>query len=182
MMRLMVSLFLAYFMVTSGIAQNSTYTPPDSARIIQVARQIMTKVRYAALITVDSACYPQARIVDAFAPDSEMVVWVATNPKTRKVVQIRQNPRVTLFYWDPQGVSYVTFIGLATFVTDPTEKQRHWKEDWANFYQDRWRGEDYLLIRIQPVRIEVVSYQFGILNDPIHWRPPAVEFPLPPQK
>ncbi len=156
--------------------QNEQYVPPDRTTLLQAARHIMEKVRYCAFITVDSSETPRARIVDAFAPDSQMVVWVATNPRTRKVKQIQRNPRVTLFYWDPDGISYVAYTGTATLVSDPREKARHWKEAWKNFYQDRWRGEDYVLIRIQPTRIEVVSYEFGILNEPTSWRPPAVEF------
>jgi len=172
-----IPLFTGVFiglLVLTAVAQ--TYEPPDSAKIIEAARTIMTRVRYAAFITNGTDGFPQARIVDPFAPDSQMIVWVATNPLTRKVVQIRRNPKVTLFYWDPKGVSYVTLIGVAELVNDPELKSQHWKEDWVNFYKDRWRGDDYVLIRIRPVRLEVVSYEFGILNAPRNWRPPAIQF------
>ncbi len=172
-----ISVFAVIFIcvwILNGVTQ--TVVPPDSAKIIEAARSIMTRVRYAAFITNGTDGFPQARIVDPFAPDSQMTVWVATNPLTRKVEQIRRNPKVTLFYWDPNGVSYVTLIGVAELVTDPELKARHWKEDWVNFYKDRWRGDDYVLIRIRPVRLEVVSYEFGILNAPKNWRPPAIQF------
>ncbi len=170
-----VRLFVIFFWVFTSVQAQSIQSA-DSLKIITAARQIMQTVRYCAFITVDSNGVPQARIVDAFAPDSQMVVWVATNPRTRKVEQIRRNPHVTLFYWDPEGVSYVTLIGRATLVTDPAIKAQHWKEDWKDFYSDRWRGDDYLLIRIEPLRLEVVSYEFGILNEPQNWRPPIIYF------
>ncbi len=173
-----LGMYIGWLLLGVGVSlvNSQTYTPPDSLKLVTVAKQIMKKVRYCALITVDSLGIPQARIVDAFPPDSQLVVWIATNPRTRKVAQIQKNPEVTLFYWDPQGVSYVTLIGKATLVADPQQKARFWKEDWKNFYSDRWSGDDYLLIRIIPLRVEVVSYEFGILNRPQDWLPPFVVF------
>ncbi len=40
-----------------------------------------------------------------------MVVWLATNPRTRKVAEIRRNPRVTLYYFDREAQAYVTIFG-----------------------------------------------------------------------
>ena len=106
-----------------------------------------------------------------------MTVWIATNPVTRKVEQIKKDPRVTLFYFDPSGPGYVTLLARAEVVTDPAEKAKRWKEDWAEFYKDKYRGGDYVLIRCRPIRLELVSYAHDILNDPDTWRPVAIEFP-----
>jgi len=84
---------------------------------------------------------------------------------------VKKDPRVTLYYYEPAGPGYVTLQGRAAVVTDPAEKAKRWKEDWAAFYKDRNRGEDYVLIRVAPVRLEIVSYGHGLLNDPASWRP-----------
>jgi general stress protein 26 len=145
--------------------------------VIDAARELMTKARYCALVTIGPDGSPQARAIDAFAPEQDLTVWMATNPITRKVKDITRNPTVTLYYFGGAESGYVTLLGRAEIVDDPSEKAKHWKEDWARFYSDKNRGADYVLIRIRPRRLEIVSYPHRLLNDPKTWRPIAIEFP-----
>ena len=149
---------------------------PGRERLIEVAREIMEGAGLCSLVTLDADGHPQARIMDAFAPDEEMVVWMGTNRRSRKVEQIRSDPRVTLFYFDAGSMSYVTVLGTAELVDDPEEKSRRWKEGWEEHYPgDR---ENYLLIRVVPTRVEVVSSANDVVGDPVTWTPRAFEFPL----
>lgn len=149
----------------------------ERAKVLGAAREIMQKARYCALVTLGPDGHPQARVVDAFAPEEDFTVWIGTNPVTRKVQEIKADKRVTLLYYDPSGPGYVTVLARAEVVTDPAEKARHWKEEWATFYSDKNRGPDFVLIRCRPIRLEVVSYGHGILNDPTTWRPATIAFP-----
>ena len=147
----------------------------DPGRLRSVARELMIAARYAALITVDSTGAAQARTMDPFAPDEAMVVWFATNPRTRKVAEITRDPRVTLYYFSTQHGGYVTLRGRARLVNDPVEKERRWKAEWAAFYPDRER--DYLLVVVTPERLEIVSPGQGIVGDSLTWRPPTYVVP-----
>lgn len=142
--------------------------------LLAAARQVIAGARYAALISNDSTGFPQARTVDAIAPDSLFVVWIGTNPRTRKVGEIRRDPRVTLYWFDAGRGAYVTLRGHARLVSDPSAKQQHWKPEWQAFYPDR--AKDFLLIEVRPERLEIVSPGQGIVGDAVAWRPPAVSF------
>jgi general stress protein 26 len=150
-------------------------TPARRDSIVQVARSLIEGAHYAALITTAPDGSLQARTVDPFAPDSAFVVWIGTNPRTRKVAEIRRDPRVTLYWFDPKALGYVTLHGRARLVNDSAEKARRFKPAWAAFYPDRAR--DYLLIEVQPERMEVVSPAHGITGDSMTWRPPTVILP-----
>jgi general stress protein 26 len=50
------------------------------------------------LRTQDEEGRSQARTVNRFPPEEDMTVWIATSTLTRKVQQIRRDPRVTLYY------------------------------------------------------------------------------------
>jgi general stress protein 26 len=147
---------------------------PARAEIVTAAREIMKAARYAALVTNGRDGQPQARVVDPFEPDSNLNILIATNALTRKVGEIEADARVTLLYFNA-GQEYVTVLGTAQLISDPAEKSKHWKEDWTPFYKDGPRGEDYLLIRVRPERLEVVSPERGILNDATTWRPATVD-------
>jgi general stress protein 26 len=154
-------------------AQEETKWSRDE--LISTAREIMNTARYCALITTNAMGQGvDARTMDAFAPDEKMIVWLATNPRSRKVGEIRRHPRVTLYYFDRENQAYVTIHGSARLVNERAEKARHWKEDWKTFYPNR--DKDYLLIKVVPTRLEVVDTRKGIVGDAKSWRPPTVWF------
>jgi PPOX class probable F420-dependent enzyme len=157
-------------------AQSAANPPPDRAAVVKVATGIMQRARFCTLVTIGADGHPQARIMDAFPPDEGMAVWMATTPVSRKVAEIRKDPRVTLSYFDAKTMGYVTLLGRAALVTDPAEKAKRWTDDWAKIYKDRNRGDDYLLIKVTPIRLEVSAESEGVKNDPKTWRAVVVEF------
>ena len=178
-----MKLFTAVALVASGVgatpagAQASRRAAPDRTEIIAAAKEVMKAARYATLVTIGELSRPQARIVDPATPEQDLTIWIATNPLTRKVTEIRNDGRVTLLYFNATGGEYVTVLGMAALVSDSSTKIRHWKADWAPFYKSGPRGADYLLIRVKPTRLEVVSPARKIVGDPKTWRPVIVDLP-----
>ncbi|TFG64223.1 MAG: hypothetical protein E4H28_05445 [Gemmatimonadales bacterium] len=159
---------LGFTIPTGLIAQ---VVSPDS--LVLIAREIIEAANYVGLITLDADGHPQARVMDPFPPEPNMTVWLATNPRSRKVEQIEADNRVTLYYFDPAGLSTVTLMGTARLVDDSAEKAQRWKPGWEVFYPDR--GSSYLLIEIRPIRMEVVSVKYGLMGDPATWTPPGMD-------
>lgn len=162
----------SFAQVAQGVAP-----PPPPAQVIAAAKEIMHAARYCTLVTIGVGGQPQARIVDAFQPDSDLTIWIATKPLSRKVNEIRLDPRVTLVYFSAPTFEYVTVIGTAVLDTDPVRKAAHWKTEWAGMYKDQNRGDDYVLLRVRPSRLEVVSPGRGMANDPATWLPVILELP-----
>ena len=145
----------------------------QDAKILELARTTIAEVRYATLATVDADGQPRTRVVDPFLPDNDFVIYVATNPKTRKVAQIKQHAKVTLFYFDPDGRNYVSVMGQATLVDDEQQKLAMRREaDSDRIYPDF--PADYLLIRIEPIWIEGLLP--GYRGDRETWMPARVDF------
>jgi general stress protein 26 len=174
--------------VNTGLAHGFLYRPlpewvepvvqlakTDPAKLLAVAREMMTSIRYCAAITVDAEGRPQARTIDPFPPDESMTVWFATNAKSRKVEQLRRDPRITLQYFDPTrpDLGYVTLLGRARLVDDADAKRKWWKPEWEPVWPDR--EKNHLPVQVVPERIEVVSPRNGIEGDAVHWTPPAVD-------
>lgn len=111
-------------------------------------------------------------------PARDWSIWMGTNRNTLKVREIERDPHVTLYYFSPELVGYVSLSGSALLVDDPAEKSKRWKEEWEGLYRDR--EADYLLIQVTPDRLEVVDYARGIGGNPETWDPPSVVFPAPP--
>jgi general stress protein 26 len=168
-------IFLFLLLIPSkNFSQNIVRKDSSDIKLIDVAREIMTSAGTCALITIDEEGRPRVRVMDPFLPESDLTVWFGTNPKSRKVAQIKKDSKVTLYYLDKDASGYVMIHGTAQLVNDQKEKDKHWKEEWEAFYANK--NEDYLLIKVSPEWMEVISYKHGILGDPITWKPPVVLF------
>ena len=138
------------------------------------AQEIMLASKSCALITQDENGISRVRTMDPFTPEADFVVWFGTNSNSSKVEHIKNNPNVTLYYLNPDNTGYVTIQGTAEVVNDPQEKESRWKEEWKNFYPNRPEG--YLLIKVSPKWMEVVSEKHGIIGDSISWKAQRVTF------
>ena len=157
-----------------GFSQNSENSDSVNNKLINAAREIMSSAETCALITLDHEGRPRVRAMDPFLPESDFTVWFGTNIKSRKVEQIKKDPRVTLYYLEKDGSGYVMVHGIAQIVNNQKEKDKRWKVEWEAFYPNK--SEDYLLIKVSPEWMEVISYARGVAGDPITWEAPRVIF------
>lgn len=158
----------------AGRSQELRQADSTDTRLMLAAKEIMISAQSCALITLDQEGRPRARAMDPFIPDNDFIIWLGTKSNSRKVRQIKNDPRVTLYYIENESASYVMIYGTAHLVDDKNEKEKRWKSEWEAFYPDN--RKDYLLIKIIPDWLEVVSYTHGIISDPENWEPQKVIF------
>ena len=172
-MRLCLYLFLSIlptFLSADICTPNST----ENKKQVQLneMRDIMLKVPYPSLITIDEEGRARARTMHAFEPDETMTIWLATRPQSRKIEQIRNNPNATLYYFNPEDHTYVTLVGTAEPVDDlAIKKLKRRKEDTPQLYPNF--PEDYTLIKVTPQFIE--GFIPNALEDSRTWKPVRIE-------
>lgn len=156
-------------------AQDKAPAPPDPAKVVVAAREIMAAQTYCGLITLDETGRPQIRTMNPFPPDEAMVVWMATNINTRKVAEIRKDPRVSLYYSDhAKAIGYVAITGTAVLVDDMKEVLKRKRAYWDNAFPGL---KDIVLIKVVPERIDVVNYKQGLNGAQGTWRAPSIAVP-----
>ena len=172
----LIFVFIFLFCLPGGntYAQESKLSNPERDTLLSVARQYIKDARFCALVTIDSTGYPHARTMDPFQPDNKWIIWLATNPKSRKVNEIKNNQKVTLYYTGNKGEGYISIIGTARIVNEQSIKDSLWKDEWSKFYKDR--KENYLLIKVTPKKLEVLDYKHGIFGNKETWETPSVTF------
>jgi general stress protein 26 len=140
---------------------------------LEAAREIMN-AGTCTLVTVTDNAMPYARVMDPLDPDENFEVWLATNPRSRKIEHLNANPNVVLHYIDQVDNGYVSLYGKAELVRDSIAIKEHWKPEWSQFYPNR--NSDCVLIKIKPTRLEVINYMAGITGDPLTWQPTVITF------
>lgn len=141
--------------------------------ILVAAREIISQTTYCALATIDENGQPQVRTMNPFPPNAELITWFATSRDSRKVKEIRNNPKVCVYYADHMNAKgYVSITGKAEVIDD--------KELLIKMKREYWNGmanwqEIFVLIRIVPETIEVINYKHGLNNDPQTFRAPSIK-------
>lgn len=142
-------------------------------QIILAAREIIQETTYCGLATVDSSGQPQLRTMNPFPLNDEFIIWFATARTSRKVKEIKNNPKVSVYFADHiNAKGYVNISGIAEVIDD--------KELLLNMKRDYWNGipnwqEIFVLIKIVPRSLEVINYKQGLVNDPGSFKAPSIE-------
>lgn len=158
----------------NSFSQEPAHKDFSEEALTTAARDIIEGAGTCALITLDTNGLPSVRVMDPFLPESDFTIWFGTNPKSRKVNEINNNPKVTLYYLEKNSAGYVVIHGTATLVNDQSEKDKWWKTEWDAFYPNN--TDAYQLIKVSPQRMEVISYTHNIIGDPTTWEVPVVIF------
>ena len=125
----------------------------DKQKIVEIMKKASN---FSFFATCDSG-QPRVRPISSMVED-DMSVWIATSAASRKVEQIKTNPRVSLaFVEQPQGEKAATIIGEAEIVKDMEQKKRVWglaAYDPSQFWPDGPESEDYCVLKINVKKIE----------------------------
>lgn len=134
--------------------------------LLKVIRQAIQSTQYAFLMTADDTGLINVRLMQPFPPDDDLTLWFGTSPRSRKAENIRRDPRVTVAYQDSAGAAYITLQGQAYLVDDLELRRAHWFTEWKLFWPDGPEGDDYVLIRFRPERIELMHFGQNITPAP----------------
>jgi general stress protein 26 len=127
--------------------------PSDKQKIVD----IMKRTNLFAFLATGDGDQPRVRPVTPIVED-DMSIWVATSAESRKVKQVRQNPKISLaFVQHPDGEKAATVIGEAEIVADIKQKKRIWElapYDLSQYFPNGPESEDYCLLKISVGTIE----------------------------
>lgn len=173
MLGLCCLLFALITVLRPTLAQDKQPPVPDRARLIAAAREIMQAQTYCALITIDQAGRPQVRTMNPFPPEEGMTVWFATNTNSRKVQEIRKDPRVCLYYADhSKATGYVALTGKAFLIDDMQEILKRKRAYWDTSFPGL---KNLVLIKVVPEQLDVLNYKQGALGNSVTWRTPSIQ-------
>ncbi|WP_250124309.1 pyridoxamine 5'-phosphate oxidase family protein [Chroococcidiopsis sp. CCMEE 29] len=142
--------------------------------LLEIARDTIEGVEYCFLITLNKSGQANARLVQHFKPEAELTIWIGTSSKSRKVREILYQCHTTLTFQDDRDYSYVTLLGSASVETDLNQRQRYWHDDSIAYFPAGPGGNDYVLIKFVPSRIELMNFTRGVTPEPFGLRPAAL--------
>jgi len=125
----------------------------DKEKIVAIMKETCL---FAYLATCDGD-QPRVRPVSPIIED-DMSVWVSTFASSRKINQIKQNPKICLaFVQQPSGEKAAILIGEAEVIPDLEQKKRVWNLatfDLSQHFPQGPESEEFCLLKINIRKIE----------------------------
>ncbi len=78
--------------------------------------------------------------------------WLGTNTSSRKVGDIRKDPRICLYYTDTAAFEGLGLQGTVEEVFDQDVRTAIWDDAWEMYYPGGREGGDFTLLRFKPER------------------------------
>ena len=145
---------------------------------IHVAEVMCSKAKYCFLISNSGNYHHQsendrrgwcsARLVEpVFRQEgSNFTIGIGALPDSKKVDEIWDNPKVTLAFENSREDANLVIYGEAFVETDPEIKKRYWRKVWKMFFPDGSESENYVVLRIEPSRMEILNFKRNITPEP----------------
>lgn len=139
---------------------------------------IIKKSEAAYLSTMNSEGYPEIRaLLNLANPDKykklvgkalvedgeQLVIYFTTNTSSRKVTQIHENPKVSLYFCEPAKFQGACATGTIEEVTDMDLKADFWQTGWRMYYPKGKTDPDYALLKFTSKSIHC-WYDLGVHN------------------
>jgi general stress protein 26 len=125
----------------------------DEQKIVSIMKD---NFLHASLATCEGD-QPRVRTVSPIVED-DMSMWVTTRSTSRKVKQLRENPKICLaFVEPPDGDKAATVIGEVQIIPDIEKKRRVWNLapfDLYEHFPDGPDSSDFCVLKIVIKRIE----------------------------
>ena len=130
----------------------------------KLSLELMESSKAAYLTTIDFQGYPITRAMfnlknkEQFPEFSELFkkldnvfeIYISTNTSSSKIEHIKKNPKISIYYCDPDNFKGVMFNGDAEVIEDMKIKKKVWLDWWTKYYREGLEDPDYSLLRLRP--------------------------------
>ena len=130
----------------------------------QISLELIESSKAVYLTTIDSEGYPITRAMfnlrnkeqfpefsEFFAnQDNDFVIYISTNTSSSKIEHIKKNPKIAVYYCDPEDFKGVMFGGEAEIIDDFELKKTIWLDWWTRYYPEGLEDPDYSLFKLNP--------------------------------
>jgi general stress protein 26 len=139
--------------------------------VLEVSRAMLRRTTYCFLISHGFDGWCSTRLVQPILDENEeFVLWFGTNPLLRKVREIESNSRVTVAIQDDEEHANLVLYGTATVERNVSIREKRWMASWRPFFPGGPASKEYVALRFETERLEVLNFKRNIAPTPFGLR------------
>ncbi|NDJ53274.1 MAG: pyridoxamine 5'-phosphate oxidase family protein [Chloroflexi bacterium] len=140
---------------------------------LNAAQTTIKEVDHCMLVTYGSDGLLHSRLMQPYDTEESLDIWFGTRPDSRKVEEIQADNRALVMFYNLKEAAYVSMNGTIEMVDDPELKKQYWHEAWEDYFERGPEGDDYMLLKFVPNRIEQMNFAQKVAPEP-YGRVPAI--------
>ena len=113
---------------------------------IQKGLELVDRSTIAMLGTNDDEGHPEIRAMIKAETEGLKRVWFSTNTSSKKIAQLKKNPKACVYFVDFDKYMGLTLVGSVKILQDPKSKQRIWLEGNEKYYPLGVTDPDYSVL------------------------------------
>jgi Uncharacterized stress protein (general stress protein 26) len=129
---------------------------------IEDVTSIIEKSNGVVLTTINEKGFPESRALFNLAYKKQfpklagralelegdrITLYLSTNTSSRKVSQVRENQKTSLYFCLPDKITGAGLCGYMTEITDPAFKESFWQRGWEIYYHEGPADPDFALLK-----------------------------------
>jgi len=140
----------------------------DKSAVISAAQELAQAGRSFVLATVDQEGAPQVRWMGALFTEEPFTIYLAAGAESRKMAQIRGNPKSQLMFQAEDFSKVATLSGTSTVVSDAAVKEKVFAGiPAAGQYFSGPDDPNFGVIKFQARKIEMLGLSEGMSTDSV---------------
>lgn len=140
--------------------------------VLEVIRAMLRRAPYCFFISHGLDGWCTARLAQPMLDENEeFVLWFGTNPLLRKVREIEADSRVTVGIEDNEEHANLVLYGTATVEREASIRERRWMASWQRFFPGGPTSNEYVALRFEAERLEILNFKRNITPKPFGLRP-----------
>ncbi|HDZ17030.1 hypothetical protein LCGC14_1122200 [marine sediment metagenome] len=153
----------------------------DEKEVKREGIELMETSKAAYLTTIDAEGYPITRamfnlrnkeqfpeFINFFLKEeNEFAVYIGTNTSSSKYLHVKKNPKIAVYFCDPDEFKGIMFGGEVDIVENLELKRKIWLGWWTIYYSKGIEDPDYTLLRLAPKnarfyhRLQQINFELG---------------------
>ena len=136
----------------------------DEKEAKQVSMELMKTAEAACLSTIDDNGFPQTRVMGNLRNteqypgltklfselNDDFLTYLTTSKSSAKMQQIRDNPKVSLYFCNCAEFHTLLLVGCAEEVTDQEFKKQLWQDGWEMYWPGGPNSDEYVVLKLLP--------------------------------
>ena len=128
---------------------------------LKKALELVASCSIAMLGSNSASGYPNIKAMLKMETEGIKTVWFSTNTSSKKVSQLKENPRACVYFHNEQNFKGLLLVGEVEILTDIESRRRLWKNGCEIYYPLGVTDPDYTVLRFTA---QWANYYEGLNN------------------
>ena len=133
----------------------------DQTSVLAESLALVERSPVAMLGSVDANGWPNIKAMLNMEHEGLKTIWFGTNTSSRRVGQLRQNPKACVYYVDQEQFKGLMLVGMVEILQDAASRRRRWRPGFEKYDPLGVDDPDYSVLRFTA---EWGNFYHGLAN------------------